>query len=68
MMGRESNYIPLSLESLRALGNWAADCAEVREVLLQMPARQAGNSRLDKLLYALDVGIRGGLSPIERTA
>ena len=27
-MGRESNYFPLSLESLRALGSWAADCAE----------------------------------------
>lgn len=33
--------------------------AEVREILLQMPARPAGKSRLDKLLYALDVGIRG---------
>src|SRR5512139_3587931 len=33
--------------------------SEVREVLLQMPARQAGNSRLDTLLYKLDAGIRG---------
>ncbi len=33
--------------------------SEVREVLLQMPARQAGNSRLDMLLYELDAGIRG---------
>jgi hypothetical protein len=33
--------------------------SEVREVLLQMPARQAENSRLDKLFYALDAGIRG---------
>ncbi len=33
--------------------------SEVREVLLQMPARQAGNSRLDTLLYELDAGIRG---------
>ncbi len=32
--------------------------AEVREVLLQMPARKAGNSRLDKILYELDEGIR----------
>jgi hypothetical protein len=31
--------------------------AEVREVLLQMPARQAENSRLDRLLYDLDTGI-----------
>lgn len=37
---------------------------EVRETLLQMPARPAGKSRLDKLLYALDAGIRGrGLAP-----
>lgn len=27
-MGRETNSITLSLESLRALGAWAADCAE----------------------------------------
>ena len=32
--------------------------SEVREVLLHMPARQAGNSRLDNLLYELDAGIR----------
>src|SRR5512135_3395763 len=28
MMGRESKYFTLSLESLRAVGGWAADCAE----------------------------------------
>jgi hypothetical protein len=27
-MGRKADYFPLSLESLRALGGWAADCAE----------------------------------------
>jgi hypothetical protein len=27
-MGRESKYFTLSLESLRAVGGWAADCAE----------------------------------------
>ena len=32
--------------------------SEAREVLLQMPARQAGKSRLDRLLYELDAGIR----------
>jgi len=37
--------------------------SEVREILLQMPARQAGNSRLDKLLYALDAGIRSRTLP-----
>jgi len=29
----------------------------VRDILLQMPARQAGKSRLDQLLYELDKGI-----------
>jgi hypothetical protein len=28
MSDRELNYFPLSLESLRAIGGWAADCAE----------------------------------------
>ncbi len=39
---------------------WAIEHApsEVREVLLQMPARQAGKSRLDAILYELDAGIR----------
>jgi hypothetical protein len=39
---------------------WAIEHApsEVREVLLQMPTRQAGKSRLDTLLYELDAGIR----------
>jgi len=31
---------------------------EVRAILLQMPARKAGISRLDKILYELDEGIR----------
>jgi hypothetical protein len=40
---------------------WAIEhvTSEVREVLLQMPARRAGKSRLDTLLYMLDDGIRG---------
>ena len=44
---------------------WAIEHApaEVREVLLQMPARQAGKSRLDKILYALDAGIRSRTLP-----
>ena len=39
---------------------WAIEHApaEVREVLLQMPARRVGKSRLDMLLYQLDAGIR----------
>ena len=44
---------------------WAIEHApsEVREVLLQMPARQPGKSRLDTLLYELDAGIRGQTLP-----
>jgi hypothetical protein len=39
---------------------WAIEhvTAEVCDVLLQMPARQAGKSRLDQFLYELDAGIR----------
>jgi hypothetical protein len=39
---------------------WAIQHApsEAREVLLQMPARPEGRSRLDTLLYVLDSGIR----------
>jgi len=39
---------------------WAIEHApsDVREVLLQMPARQVGKTRLDTILYALDAGIR----------
>src|SRR3954466_7274580 len=44
---------------------WAIEHApaEVREVLLQMPARQIGKSRLDTILYALDAGIRSRTVP-----
>jgi hypothetical protein len=44
---------------------WAVEHApaEVREVLLQMPARQIGKSRLDTLLYQLDAGIRAWILP-----
>ncbi len=39
---------------------WAIDHVptEVRAILLHMPARQPGNSRLDRLQYMLDTGIR----------
>lgn len=39
---------------------WAIEHApaEAREVLAQMPARQPGTSRLDRLLYEVDAGIR----------
>ncbi len=44
---------------------WAIEHApsEVREVLRQMPARQAGKTRLETLLYELDAGIRARTSP-----
>ncbi len=44
---------------------WAIEHApsEVREVLRQMPARQAGKTRLETLLYELDAGIRSRTSP-----
>lgn len=84
MPDRESKYFDLSLESLRAIGGWAADWAEralrvyesrassdsrpraaielappeARDVLLKMPAREGGRSRLDAMLYQLDAGIR----------
>lgn len=37
--------------------------SEAREVLLQMPARQPGKSRLETLLYKLDAGIRARSAP-----
>ena len=61
-------YAALALELARAgdhaVGEdavrWAIDHSpvEAREILRQMPAREAGKSRLDQLLYALDAGIR----------
>lgn len=41
---------------------WAIEQApaEARDVLLQMPARRAGKSRLEAILYELDAGIRRG--------
>src|SRR5512144_2237092 len=44
---------------------WAIDHvpSEVRNILLQMPARQVGKSRLDKILYELDEGIRSRAIP-----
>lgn len=43
-----------------AVVSWAIEHApsETRDVLLEMPARQPGKSRLDTLLYELDAGIR----------
>jgi len=61
-------YAALAVELDRAdepkaaedLVRWAVDHvpAETREVLLQMPARQAGSGRLETLLFELDSAIR----------
>lgn len=44
---------------------WAIEhvASEVREVLLQMPSRQTGKTRLETLLYELDARIRDRTSP-----
>jgi hypothetical protein len=65
-------YAALALE-LAAGGDPSVGDAEVRwaighvragarEVLLEMPARQAGKSRLETLMYELDAGVRGPTS------
>ncbi len=40
---------------------WAIEhvTPEVREVLVQMPAREMGRTRLENIMYKIDVGIRG---------
>lgn len=42
--------------------NWAVEhvTPEVREILLQMPAREMGRTRLENIMYRIDVGIREG--------
>lgn len=49
-----------------ALVLWAIEhaSADVRAVLLQMPARQPGKTRLETLLYALDAGIRADATAV----
>jgi len=44
---------------------WAIEhvTQEVREILLQMPARESGKSRLYNLMYKLDTGIRSRIFP-----
>ena len=68
-------YAALALELSHAgdhaLGDgdvrWAIEHVpfEVREILLQMPARQEGKSRLEKILYNLDIGIRNREFPLD---
>lgn len=44
-----------------ALIRWTLEhvTVDVRDVLINMPARQPGKSRLEQLMYTLDKGIRG---------
>ena len=61
-------YAALALELDQAGNSKASDdvilraiehvTTEVRDILLHMPSRQPGKSRLDRLLYELDTGIR----------
>ena len=52
---------PAELPTVGVVQN--ARVAAELEVLLQMPARQVGKSRLDTLLYQLDAGIRARIMP-----
>src|SRR5574339_520963 len=58
MMARESKYFTLTLESLRALGSWTADCAERA---LPIYERQSGSdSRPRAALEGIRVFAAGG--------
>lgn len=57
-MAPESKYFPLSLESLRALGGWAADCAE--RALPVYEARAASDPRPRAAIEAIRVFANGG--------
>ena len=59
MTDSEPVYFTLSLDSLRAIAHAPA---EVREVLEQMPAREAGRTRWATLLHMIDAGVRAGTS------
>ncbi len=57
-MGRESKYFTLSLESLRAIGNWAADCAERALPVYETHANS--DSRPRAAIEGIRVFARGG--------
>ena len=57
-MARESKYFSLSLESLRALGNWAADCAE--RALTIYETHPASDSRPRAAIEGIRIFARGG--------
>jgi len=57
-MGRESKYFTLTLESLRALGRWAADCAE--RALLVYEKHADSDSRPRAAIEGIRVFAGGG--------
>ena len=57
-MGRESNYFTLSMESLRAIGGWAADCAERALPVFEKHAHS--DSRPRAAIEGIRVFARGG--------
>ena len=57
-MTRESKYFPLRLESLRALGSWAADCAERALPIYEIQAE--ADSRPRAALEGIRVFAAGG--------
>lgn len=57
-MAREAQYFPLSLESLRAIGSWAADCAE--RALPIYAAQPAADSRPRAALDGIRLFAGGG--------
>jgi hypothetical protein len=58
MMATESRYFPLPLESLRALGSWAADCAE--RALSIYETRAGSDSRPRAAIEGIRVFAAGG--------
>ena len=56
-MDREANYFTLSLESLRAVGRWAADCTERA---LSMYERHAENDSRPRAAIESILGFAGG--------
>jgi hypothetical protein len=57
-MGRESSYFTLSLESLRAIGGWVADCAE--RALPVYEAHAGADSRPCAAIAGIRVFASGG--------
>ena len=57
-MARENQYFPLSLEALRAVGGWAADCAE--QALAVYEAQAGSDARPREAIEGIRVFAGGG--------